>query len=102
MRGELPVLVIDFLTGNLTIYITMLTFMYMSSVMCPPIHMIKINEPQLPWETAIIYHIGLDVKMKVTQCTGRVSANTRRHQLRWGDREWAYYMSCAHNSDVWP
>ena len=33
--------------------------------------------------------------MEVTQCAGRVSANTRRHQLRWGDREWAYHMSCT-------
>jgi len=24
---------------------------------------------------------------KVTHCAGRVSANTRPHQLRWGDRE---------------
>ena len=40
--------------------------------------------------------------MKVTQCPGRVSANTRRHQLRWGDREWAYYMSCARNTYDWP
>ena len=24
---------------------------------------------------------------KVTHCTGRISANTRPHQLRWGDRE---------------
>ena len=65
-------------------------------------YMIKINEPQLPWLRTAIYHTGLDVKMEVTQCAGRVSANTRRHQLRWGDREWAYYMSCARNTDVWP
>ena len=32
---------------------------------------------------------------KVTHCAGRVSANTRPHQLRWGDREMgtAIYMS---------
>ena len=59
-------------------------------------NMIKINEPQLPWlRTAIIYHTGLDVKMEVTRCAGRISANTRHHQLCWGDREWAYYMSCT-------
>ena len=27
-----------------------------------------------------ISHTGLDVKMEVTQCTGRVSANTRHHR----------------------
>ena len=36
------------------------------------------------------------------RCAGRVSANTRLHQLRWGDREWAYYMSCARNTDDCP
>ena len=46
------------------------------------------------------YHTGLDVKMEVTQCAGHVSANTRCHQLRWGDRELAYYMSCARNTDI--
>ena len=49
-------------------------------------------EPQVPWLRTAIYHTGLDVKMEVTQCAGRVSANTRHHQLHWGDREWAYYM----------
>ena len=49
-------------------------------------------EPQVPWLRTAIYHTGLDVKMEVTQCTGHVSANTRHHQLHWGDREWAYYM----------
>ena len=43
------------------------------------IYMIKINEPQLPWLRTAIYHTGLDVKMEVTQCAGRVSANTRHH-----------------------
>ena len=44
--------------------------------------MIKINEPQLPWlQTVIIYHTGLDVKMEVTQCAGRISANTRHHHM---------------------
>ena len=57
---------------------TLNTYMY-------KMYMIKINEPQLPWlRTAIIYHTGLDVKMEVTQC---ISANTRRHQLRWDDWE---------------
>ena len=51
-------------------------------------YMIRINEPQLPWLQTAIYHTGLDVKMEVTQCAGRVSANTRHHQLRWGDQEW--------------
>ena len=59
------------------------------------------NEPQIPWlQTAVrVYHTGLDVhvKMEVTQCTG---SNTRRHQLHWGDREWAYYMSCTRNKTV--
>ena len=31
--------------------------------------------------------------MQVTHCAGRVSANTRPHQLRWGDRE----MGTANN-----
>ena len=44
-----------------------------------------INEPQLPWLQTAIYHTGQDVKMKVTQCAGRVSANTRLHQLHWSD-----------------
>ena len=48
----------------------------------------------------IISHTGLDVEMEVTQCTGHVSANTRRHQLCWDDWEWVYYMSCARNTDV--
>ena len=51
--------------------------------------MVKINEPQLPWLRTAIYHTGLDVKMEVTQCAGHISANTRHHQLCWGDREWA-------------
>ena len=36
-------------------------------------YMIKINEPQLPRLRTAIYHTGLDVKMEVTQCAGRVS-----------------------------
>ena len=39
-----------------------------------------IKEPQLPK-----HECGLDVTSRVTRCTGRVSANTRPHQLRWGD-----------------
>ena len=50
-------------------------------------YLIKINEPQLPWLRIPIYHTGIDVKMEVTQCTGHIFANTRCHQLRWGDRE---------------
>ena len=38
------------------------------------------------------------LKMKVMQCAGCVSANTKLHQLCWGDREWVYYMSCAHST----
>ena len=49
-----------------------------------------------------VYYMGLVLKMKITQCTGHVSANSRLHQLHWGDREWAYYMSCTHNTDDWP
>ena len=32
---------------------------------------------------------------KVTHCTGRVSANTRPHQLRWGDGEMGTAISCT-------
>ena len=39
-----------------------------------------IKEPQLPK-----HERGLDVTLRVTRCAGRVSANTRPHQLRWGD-----------------
>ena len=39
-----------------------------------------IKEPQLPKHKR-----SLDVTLRVTWCTGRVSANTRPHQLRWGD-----------------
>ena len=37
---------------------------------------------------------------KVTHCTGRVSANTRPHQLRWGDREMGTAISCTEYSQV--
>ena len=37
---------------------------------------------------------------KVTHCAGRVSANTRPHQLRWGDRETGTAISCTKNSQV--
>ena len=40
-----------------------------------------INERQLTWLQTIMYHTDLDVKMKVTQCAGCISANTRLHQL---------------------
>ena len=33
---------------------------------------------------------------KVTNCAGRVSANTRPHQLRWGDREIMHAHMYAH------
>ena len=37
---------------------------------------------------------------KVTYCAGRVSANTRPHQLRWGDREMGTAISCTECSQV--
>ena len=37
---------------------------------------------------------------KVTHCAGRVSANTRPHQLRWGDREMGTAISCTECSQV--
>ena len=37
---------------------------------------------------------------KVTHCAGRVSANTRPHQLRWGDREMGTAISCTKYSQV--
>ena len=38
---------------------------------------------------------------KVTHCAGRVSANTRPHQLRWGNREMGTAISCTKkNSQV--
>ena len=38
---------------------------------------------------------------KVTHCAGRVSANTRPHQLRWGDREMGTaIISCVECSQV--
>ena len=40
------------------------------------VYISKINEPQLPWLRTAIYHTGLYVKMEVTQCAGRISANT--------------------------
>ena len=41
-----------------------------------------IKEPQLPK-----HERGLDVTLQVTRCAGCVSANTRPHQLHWGDSE---------------
>ena len=32
---------------------------------------------------------------KVTQCPGHVSANTRPHQLRWGDQEMGMHKATA-------
>ena len=60
-----------------------------SHIVCMHTHVI-FNELQLPWLQTAIHHTGLN-KVKVTQCTGRVSTNIRLHQLRWSDREWAYY-----------
>ena len=37
---------------------------------------------------------------KVTHCAGRVSANTRPHQLHWGDREMGTAISCTECSQV--
>ena len=37
---------------------------------------------------------------KVTHCAGRVSTNTRPHQLRWGDREMGTVISCTECSQV--
>ena len=37
---------------------------------------------------------------KVTYCAGRISANTRPHQLRWGDREMGTAISCTECSQV--
>ena len=37
---------------------------------------------------------------KVTHCAGRVSANTRPHQLCWGDREMGTAISCTKCSQV--
>ena len=37
---------------------------------------------------------------KVTHCAGRVLANARPHQLRWGDREMGTPTSCTECSQV--
>ena len=37
---------------------------------------------------------------KVTHCEGRISANTRPHQLCWGDREMETATSCTKCSQV--
>ena len=37
---------------------------------------------------------------KVTHCTWRISANTRPHQLRWGDQEMGTAISCIKRSQV--
>ena len=37
---------------------------------------------------------------KVTHCAGRVSANTRPHQLSWGDREMGTAIICVECSQV--
>ena len=38
----------------------------------------------------------------VTQYAGCISANTRPHQLCWGDWKCGYHMSCMCNTDGWP
>ena len=45
------------------------------------------------------YKTGLDVTQS-HHCAGRVSANTRPHQLRWGDREMGTAISCTECSQV--
>ena len=40
-----------------------------------------IKESQFPK-----HELGLDVTLRVTQCAGCISANTRTHQLHWGTR----------------
>ena len=48
-------------------------------------------------------HISLKKKKmlcKVTHCAGRILANTRPHQLCWGDREMAITISCTKCSQV--
>ena len=37
---------------------------------------------------------------KITDCAGHVSANTKPHQLRWGDREMGTAISCTKCSQV--
>ena len=49
------------------------------SMLCTRVCTMRTNSLGHKWSS------GLDVK-EVTQCTGCVSANTRPHQLRWGDR----------------
>ena len=39
---------------------------------------------------------------KVTHCAGRVLANTRSHQLHWGDREMKLYIMHKMQSGGWP
>ena len=50
------------------------------------------------------HHISLikqaSMLCKVTHCAGRISANTRPHQLRWGDREMGTAISCTECSQV--
>ena len=36
----------------------------------------------------------------MTSCTGRISANTRPHQSRWGDQEMGIAISCTECSQV--
>ena len=37
---------------------------------------------------------------KVIHCAGRISANTRPHQVRWGNQEMGTAMSCTKCSQV--
>ena len=38
---------------------------------------------------------------EVTHCIGHALANTRPHQLRWGDREMGTAISCIECSKAW-
>ena len=51
-----------------------------------------VKEPQLPRTRCYA----------VTQCAGRISVNTRLHQLHWGDQECGHYTSCICNTGGWP
>ena len=43
-----------------------------------------------------------DLQAYMIQCTGYVSANTKPHQLCWGDWECGYHTSCMCTTDGWP
>ena len=58
-------------------YTVLVHVMYVSNIQI--VHK-TIKEPQLPK-----HKCGLDVTLRVTRCTERVSTNTKPHQLHWGD-----------------